>query len=78
MFCAVTFLLYLMMIFCRSYNTAIVCFVLFAIGFVGTFGSAVYQFSKGRWKEGVLTLLLLAGTIIVGMISVMAFFVDKR
>ena len=78
LFCTVAFVLYLLMIFLDHFSMAIYCFILFAIGFAGTFGSAVYQFSKGRWKEGILTLLILVATIIAGIIGMSIFFVDKR
>lgn len=78
LFCAIAFLLYLGTIY-MGYNTvATFCFILFAIGFAGAFGSAIYQFFNGRWKEGLLTLLILVGTIIGGVMAVLIFFIDKR
>lgn len=78
LFCAVAFVLYLLTIYLGYNRVAIVCFILFAIGFATTFGSAIYQFFNGRWKEGLFTLLILVGTIIAGIIGVSIFFIDKR
>ena len=78
LFCAVAFVLYLGTIYLGYNSIAIFFFILFAIGFAGTFGSAIYQFFNGKWKEGLLTLLILVVTIIAGVVGVSVFFIDKR
>ena len=78
MFCAAAFVAYLATIYLGHNSIAMFFFVLFAIGFAGTFGSAIYQFFNGKWKEGLFTLLILVATIIIGVIGVSIFFIDKR